>query len=197
MINIKSIAIVALLTVIDGSAFAQNLVENGSFAEETPLQSIAAMKPYDLDGKGFVLKFDPERWARGWVINGAMDPGTISLVAKEDAIDGDRYLRVQSTGETDIYPVETLPADSYKCSFSAKGEAEGSKTPRITVFAYLYSSEGWLKNIILGHADLEKGWQEYSFEVPVEKISEASSLRIAFGFTGLCDFDNVKIETQH
>lgn len=184
------LAIGFCLVLGSGAARAQNLIHNGSLEVEVPFENISIMKQYDFSAKGFEFDFDLARWADGWVVNGAMSPAKISFGERE----GGRSLHIDTSGQSHIFPVETLGTGRpYKSSFMAKGGDNG-KMPKVTVYLYFYSSQGWLSNQKLLEFPLSDEWQTYSFDVPETAPDGASALRIAYEFSGLCEFDEVVVE---
>ena len=170
---------------------ADNLVLNPSFEIEAPLNSIRITHQYDYADKGFQLDFDTDDWADCWVINGAMDAATISFGKKGD---DERFLQINSHGKSHIYPADTLPAgQAYRASFKARGEDNGSQ-PKVTVYLYYNTNEGWLSNQKLQEFPLSDQWESYTFEVPASAPEGAASLRIAYEFSGLCQFDDVEVD---
>lgn len=170
---------------------AESLVSNGSFEIETTLDSISTMAQYDFTAKNFEFDFDAAAWADSWVINGAMSPAKISF-GKRDG--GGRYLQIDTSGQSHIFPVETLQTGRrYKASFMARGGDNG-KEPRVTVYIYFYNNQGWISNQKLQDFPLDDQWKTYSFDVPDAAPDGASALRIAYEFSGLCEFDDVTVE---
>ena len=179
--------IIVLTFVVGNSAFAQNLLKNGSFEDNAVLS-----KADEMVKKGFTLEFDSKCWAKGWVINDATNPASISLVAGNDVPDGKRYLNVKSPGWTHIFTQESISGEStYKISFMARGNASAIK-----ILAYLYKKAdgAWAgkNNNLLGTFNLDNSWKEFSLDLPA--VGNELVFRLAFEFQGSCDLDNVKVE---
>ncbi|MFA6103603.1 MAG: SGNH/GDSL hydrolase family protein [Victivallaceae bacterium] len=183
--------VVALIVVIGSSAFAQNLLKNGSFEDEAVLSQAD-----ELVKKGFTLEFDSKYWATGWVINNATKSASISLVVGNDVPDGKRYLNVKTAGQTHIYAQESIPGEEiYKISFMAKGEPFNDKAPAIAVHAFLYKKAdgAWAgKNNLLGTFNLDNSWKEFLLDLPA--VGNELVFKLSFEFQGSCDLDNVKVE---
>ncbi|MFA6568340.1 MAG: SGNH/GDSL hydrolase family protein [Victivallales bacterium] len=181
----------SLIFAVGSSAFAQNLLVNGSFEDEAVLSQAD-----DLVKKGFALEFDGKRWAKGWVINGGTKPASISLVEGKDVPDGKRYLNVKTLGQTHIYNQESISGEvACKISFIAKGEPFKDKESAVVIHAYLYKKVGggWAgKNNILGTFKPENSWKAFSLDLPA--VGGDLVVKIAFEFQGSCDLDNVKVE---
>lgn len=172
---------------------ADNLIANGSFENEVPFDSVTAMRQYQnaFSEKNFEFDFDQSRWADGWVINGDMDAAKVSFGERED---GGRFLRIDSRGKSHLYTAETLPMGQYKASFMAKGGDNGA-VPQVTPLLYYYDNAGWIALKRLQSFPLSDQWESFAYDIPADAAPEnAARLRIAYEFSGLCDFDDVVVE---
>ena len=186
IIKLFSIIVVSM-AVMTFSTKAENSLKNGSFEEDADLNSESLMQ------KGFVIT----QWTKNWTINAATNPCEISIVEEAGAPDGKKFLRVKSSGESHVFTSDFYVANTAtKITFCARGDAFHGE-PNVKVIAYLYNAdEKWHgKNYKSDVIKLEKNWKEFSIDIPSQQV-DGLKMKIVFEFKGICDIDNVRMETQ-